>query len=235
MSYIRPQLANGEIYHIVLRAVGNTVIFNDENDYYRGIFSIYEFNNSNSVSISRRRQERKKEKLFQGMTLTVPERDKLVDVMAFAFMPNHMHLILKQLKDNGISRFMQKAGTGYATYFNKKNKRIGHLFGRFRSVLIKTDEQLQNTFVYVHTNAAALVNSGFKENGVENSEETIKFLVKYKWHSYADYLCEKKFQSVTEREFLLQLMGGSEGCRKAVNDWILYKKDLKDAKNIALE
>ncbi|MCX6760271.1 MAG: transposase [Candidatus Nealsonbacteria bacterium] len=197
------------------------------------------------MNIWRRRQVRQKEEqILRGMTLKksllghtsqTPEREKLVDVMAFSFMPNHIHLILKQLKDNGISRFMQKAGTGYATYFNKKFKRIGHLFGRFRSVLIKTDEQLQNTFVYVHTNAAALVDSGFKENGVENPEETIKFLTKYRWHSYADYLSEKKFQSVTKRDFLLQLMGGSEGCRKAVNDWISYKKDLKDAKSGALE
>lgn len=61
------QLANGEIYHIVFRAVGDAVIFNDENDYYRGIFSIYEFNNKNFVEIWKRRRnrivEKKKEKL----------------------------------------------------------------------------------------------------------------------------------------------------------------------------
>ena len=40
----KTQLATGEIYHVVVRAVGDTEVFCDENDYYRGIFSIYFFN-----------------------------------------------------------------------------------------------------------------------------------------------------------------------------------------------
>ena len=62
MPIKRPQLINEEIYHIVSRGVGDSLIFQDINDYYRGIFSLYEFNNVKSVNIWLRRQQRKKRK-----------------------------------------------------------------------------------------------------------------------------------------------------------------------------
>ena len=66
----RAQLVNGEIYHVISRTVGDTVVFNDENDFYRGIFSIYEFNNSKPVNIWLRRQERRREKLIEKSLAT---------------------------------------------------------------------------------------------------------------------------------------------------------------------
>lgn len=68
MSYQRPQLINNELYHAVIRAVGDTVVFDDEKDFYRGIFSIYEFNNTKLIEIRKRREERKKEKASGCLT-----------------------------------------------------------------------------------------------------------------------------------------------------------------------
>ena len=258
MSYKNPPLVNGEIYHVVLRAVGDTSIFNDKNDLYRGIFSLYEFNNSNSVSIWLRRQQRKKEKLIertatnitkiarsdlttlQGLTSqglqVAPERNLFVEILAFCLMPNHIHLLLRQIKDKGISQFMQKLGTGYAVYFNKKNDRKGHLLNKFKAIHIKTTKQLQNGFVYCHTNPLSLIEPGWKEKGIEDLDKAIKFLEKgYRWSSLPDFIGKKNFPSVTVRDFLLEVMGGEEGCRNSVRDWIRYKKELKDLGNIVLE
>lgn len=232
-------LINGELYHVSDRAVGDSVIFKDENDYFRGIFSCYEFNNANPVSIRLRRQQRKKEKSlekkaeaeYRGPTpvnsLIVPKRDMFVEIMAFCFMPNHVHLILKQIKENGISNFIKKIG-GYSTYFNEKYDRKGHLLNRFKAVHVKTDEQLRNAFIYVHCNPLSLIEPGWKENGIKDSNEAIKFLEKeYRWSSFFDYLGVKNFPSIIERDFLLELMGGENSCRQAVRDWIEHKKEFK--------
>jgi len=236
MSNKNPPLVNGEIYHIVSRSVGDTAVFDDEKDFYRGIFCIYEFNNDKPVNIWRRRRDRVIEKKVLGPTSpTLQERDVFVEVLAFSFMPNHLHLILRQMKDGGISKFMQKVGTGYANYFNEKYKRQGHLFNKFRAINIKNDDQLKNTFVYVHTNLISLIEPGWKNRGIESPEKVIQFLENCKRHSYPDYLGTKNFPSVTERDFLLESMGKVDGCKAYMDGWIKYKKDLKDWSDIILE
>jgi len=234
----RPQLVSDEIYHISSRAVGDTVIFDSEDDFYRGIFCIYEFNTGTPVEILKKRLARNRFKTRQKATklggrrtsaqLQPDGRDRLVDILAFSFMPNHLHLILRQIKDNGISNFMKKVNGGYAKYFNEKYKRKGHLFSKFYPVHIKDNNQLKSGFVYVHTNLISLVEPGWKEKGIENPEKVIEFLENNKRHSYPDYLGKKAFPSVTERDFLLEAMGGEEGCRAEVGVWVKYKKELRD-------
>ena len=238
---------NGEIYHIIQRGVEDKPLFLDENDYYRGIFSLYEFNNTNPVEIAQRRKERAIFKQFVkdkgGQSplklsgdcppLVEPDRRNLfVEILAFCLMPNHIHLLLKQLKENGISEFMRKMG-GYVSYFNQKYQRKGHLFqNRYKDVHIEDDEQLKTTFVYVHTNPVSLVEPGWKEKGIKDLAKTKDFIEKYKWSSYADYLGGKNFPSLTSRDFMLELMGGGQGCRDFVNGWLGYKAELTDPRGL---
>ena len=253
MAIKQTQLFNDEIYHIILRAVGDSSVFNNQDDYYRGIFSIYEFNNSNFVEIRLRRRQRKKEKFLEPQRKScgsptpanfsqnmsddsIDKRDKLVEILAFVFMPNHVHLLLRQLKDDGISKFMQKFGGGYANYFNKKYERKGHLFNRFKSIYIKDDDQLKTVFAYIHTNPLSFIEPGWKENGIKDEGKAIKFLEEeYRWSSHFDYLGKKNFTSVTNRDFLSEIMGGEQGCKDAVRNWIEYKKDINNFGDINLE
>ena len=249
MSIRQIELVTSEIYHVVSRGIEDILIFCDENDYYRGIFSIYEFNNSKSITIRERRKERAIfKKVIRGkasgrlegtgeLTEWKDEREKMVEILTFSFMPNHIHLLLKQIKDNGITKFMSKVGTGYAGYFNRLYSRKGHLFqDKFRAIHIKNEEQLKNAFVYIHTNPISLVEPGWKENGIKDPEKAINFLEEiYRWSSYQDYIGKKNFPSVTDRDFLLEIMGGEQECREAVESWIKYKKEMKDFGDIILE
>lgn len=224
MPVKRPQLINNEIYHLTLRGVGDSLVFKNQDDYYRGIFSLYEFNTTTPIEIRNQREKRKTAKAH-GEQFSVDNRDLLVEILAFWFMPNHIHLLVRQIKNNGITKFMRKLGAGYAAYFNKKYNRRGHLFqGRFYAVHIKNDEQLKTIFVYIHTNGISLIEPKWKELGIKNSEKVIKFLENYKWSSYQDYIGKKNFPSVTKREFLLKIMGGERGCKEIIDDWIKNKK-----------
>ncbi|MFH0740096.1 MAG: transposase [bacterium] len=238
MPHDKRQFENGEIYHITIRRIGNELLFGDVKDYYRGVFSIYEFNNANPVSIARRRQERATfKKSVRGLTSTdfilePDRRDKLVEVLAFCLMPNHIHLLLRQVKDNGISKFMQKYGSGYAVYFKEKYKikLNGHFFqDRFNAVHIETDEQLRVVFVYIHTNSIALIEPDWKEKGIVDPKKAISFLEnEYRWSSFFDYLDKKNFPSIieTEKSFLTEVMDGVQGCKQAVNNWVQHKGEI---------
>jgi len=77
----------------------------------------------------------------------------LVVVVAYALLPNHFHLLLKQNADKGIAKFMQKLGTSYTMFFNKQEGRSGALFqGKFKSNHLDGDFALPTLSAYVNLN-----------------------------------------------------------------------------------
>jgi putative transposase len=230
MPVKRPILANNEIYHVVSRGVDGRDIFNGDPDYYRAIHDLFEFNDTKPVGWEYRSShlEIRSRGFHEIGSREIKNermpRDLVVDILAFCLMPNHIHLLLRQVKDGGISFFMRKFGIGYAGYFNRKHERSGYLFqGRFRATHIKTDGQLKTVFVYIHTNPAALVTENWKEGGIQNPEEVIKFIENYKWSSYPDYLGQQNFPSVTQRDLFNSIMPKEEW-QKYVNEWVEYKR-----------
>jgi len=243
MPYRKEKFENGDIAHIILRGVDGNLLFRDISDYYRGIFSIYEFNNLKSVSIKKRRRiiDRLK-KVGRGPTSAIAdridERDKMVELLCFCFMPNHIHLLIKQVGDNGITEFMRKIGTGYGGYINRKYHKEGHVFqSNFQAVKITTNEQLEIVFAYISTNPISLIYKDWKNIRVEDKDfkKTTEFLKEYKWSSYSDYIGTKNFSSVTQREFILELFGGENKCKEFVEDYIKNKGESKEYSEIFLE
>jgi putative transposase len=242
MARRKVQFVNGEIYHIVIRAVDGINLFRDTKDYLRMIHDLFEFNDENPVP-SRFRVRHYRNKIVVtrkgNVTLKFKEKGKkrkmLVEILALCLMPNHIHLLVRQLQEGGISKFMKKLG-GYAIYYNKKYGRKGHLFqDKFQAILIENNEQLKTAFVYIHTNPVAIIYPGWKEKGIKNAKRAIKYVENYRWSSYPDYLGKKNCPSLTSREFLLRVMGGKEGCRNFVNAWLKFKQSLADFDYVAIE
>ena len=240
MASKRPQLVNGEIYHIFNRGVEKRNIFQQISDYFRFIFCLYELNDKNLVKMRTRLKEQKQRK-NTGRTRAI-RRKPLVEILAFCLMPNHYHLVLRQLVDGGISLFMKKLGDSYVGYFNQKYNRkgMGSLFqGRFKAIHIKTNDQLINLICYIFTNPIELLEESWKEVGVANPQKAIEYLGSYRWSSYLDCLGKPNFPSVTERDFLMRVFRGPANIKKFVEGWILYKaqlrKNYQKIKNLTLE
>lgn len=243
MAQRKVQFINGEIYHIVIKAIEGFSLFRDKKDYLRMIHDLFEFNDNNPASSCfRTKYYRNKINVTKQDLVTLLEmmerkqkRKVLVEILAFCLMPNHVHLLVKQLKEGGISKLMQKLG-GYALYYNKKYERKGHLFqNKFQAVHIQNNEQLKTAFVYIHTNPVTIIFPKWKEKGIKNAKKAINFVENYRWSSYPDYLRKKNFPSLTSREFLLKIMGGIEECRNFVNAWLKFKQELVDLNYIAIE
>lgn len=202
------QFENDNFYHIYNRGVEKRQIFQDQQDYYRFIHYLYEFNDANRIINLWKRTKNFKDTLcVEGKQENNKRqrRELLVEVICFCLMPNHFHLILKQKADNGISRFMHKVGTGYTMYFNQKNERMGRLFqSTFKAKIIESDEYILHLSRYIHLNPIDIIKSSWKEEGILSSEwdEINKFLEKYKWSSYLDYIGIKNFPSVINKDFL---------------------------------
>ncbi len=205
----------------------------EEKDYFRFIHDLYEFNDTNVTLHTNRRLEIRE--TGRGSTSTSKrQRDLLIDIIAFCLMPNHFHLVLRQLKENGITRFMQKFGTGYTMYFNQKNQRTGVLFqGRFKAILVDRDSYFLPLLNYIHLNPLELTEPRWKEKGIKNLKQVSEFLNSYRWSSYQDYIGIKNFPSVINKEFLIGYFKNEEGYKNVVSQW--PNKDLNKIKQMILE
>jgi len=237
----RPQFVNGEFYHIFNRGVEKRKIFLHTSDFFRFISCLYELNDERLVKMRDRIEERRKR--HTGETrVSFREKKHLVEVIDFCLMPNHYHLVLRQLVDGGISLFMKKLANSYTGYFNEKYKRkgVGALFqGPFKAVHIDGDNQLINLIGYIFTNPIELIENRWKETGVESPQKAIEFLKSYRWSGYLDYIGIGNFPSVTKRDFIIELFGGQNKIKEFVEDRVLsksnFERNFKEVENIVLE
>lgn len=148
-------------------------------DYERFLGLLYVCNNSETMHRSDLFR-RSLDEIF-----TIKRKERLVGIGAFCLMPNHFHLLLKEIRHGGISLFMRKLGTAYAMYFNIKYERTGNLFVKpFRSRHIKNDEYLQCVIQYIHCNPAEIFEPMWKKGEVKELKELEKKLLEYPYSSF---------------------------------------------------
>ena len=201
------------IYHIYNRGVDKRTIFDDDTDRRRFLCDLYFFNNRDSTDNIRffDFQSQKKD----------DDREKLVEILSFVLMPNHFHLLLKPLVENGVSEFMRKLGVGYTHYFNMKNERSGSLFqGKYKFVKIEDDEQLNYIPFYIHFNPAELVETGWKEKEIQDKNKLINFLKSYEWSSLGDYLGNSRFANIINKDILIDYLGTPKELGREIDEWL---------------
>lgn len=174
-------LVNNYFYHILNRGIEKRNIFLDDRDYKRflKILKYYQYAEA----------KRSFSKLTNEDLKNAQRGEKIVEIISYCLMPNHFHLLIKQVKDKGISDFIRKISNGYTRYFNTKYRRIGPLFqGPYKAVMVESDEQLTHLSRYIHLNPK------------------VSFLVKdlnsYPWSSYTDYIGLENNDLVNKEEIL---------------------------------
>jgi REP element-mobilizing transposase RayT len=140
-------------------------------------------------------------------TLTNKKKDNEFILYAYCLMDNHVHLVLKENKDN-ISHIMKRINTVYAIYFNKKYQQSGHFFqDRFKSEVIEGEPYLLAAIRYIHNNP-------LKARLVKVPED-------YKWSSYSEYLNNQTRMIITED--VLRLF--SKNLPKALSLFIKFSQE----------
>jgi putative transposase len=213
-------LARDEFYHIYNRGTDKRKIFSSQKDYERFLALLYLCNNSETVHLSN----------HQGSTLpkllSMPRGAPLVHLCAYCLMPNHFHLILQEIDDGGISRFMQKLITAYTMYFNKLHERSGALFqGRFKATHAKDDGYLTYLISYIHLNPVKLFEPTWKETGIKNRKGSETFLDNYEYSSYLDYVGNiRKEAVIIDKTALPDYFETPKGFKEYVTQWLEYNQ-----------
>lgn len=134
-------------YHLYSRGVNKRKIFKDEQDY--ATFLRY-------LKLYLLPIETIKKLSSHDMHINKFIKNNLsnqVDLICFALMPNHFHLLIKLKEKKGIEKLMRQMLTGYVMYFNQKYKRVGPLFqSRYKAAAVLNDEYLTYLTRYIHRN-----------------------------------------------------------------------------------
>jgi putative transposase len=111
-------------------------------------------------------------------------------------MPNHIHLLLRPEVDN-LNDAMRDLCARYASRFNKKYERKGHLFGSpYRQAVCLDEGYLLAASLYIHNNP---VKAGLAASATA-----------YRWSSAALYCKERPPKSFVSQKFILDMLHGAE-------------------------
>ncbi|MBX4197970.1 transposase [Candidatus Parcubacteria bacterium] len=142
-------LVNGQYYHIYNRGTEKRPIFLDNSDLDRFFEGMIAFNSVKPIG-SIFEYSLPKNKNTAGLGNSIP---KLANIIAYSLNPNHFHLILEQISDQGIQKFMHRLSLGYTNFFNLKYKRSGALFqGRYKAKHINFNSYLLHLSAYINLN-----------------------------------------------------------------------------------
>jgi REP element-mobilizing transposase RayT len=119
---LRVQVVNG-VYHVTARGNERKAIYRDDTD---------------------------RQRFLEVVTATLERFGWRC--LCYCLMGNHYHLLARTPQPN-LCRGMRDLNGIYAQWFNRRHGRDGHLFqGRYRAVLVETDEHLLTAVAYIATN-----------------------------------------------------------------------------------
>lgn len=172
-------LVNSGFYHIMIRGVNKEIIFKEDED----------------------------RKLFLRLLYYYCKKFNS-KIHAYCLMDNHVHILFED-KSFFISDFMRELSSHYASEFNKKHKRIGHLYQeRFRSEIVWDEDYLLRLVRYIHKNP--------EKAGICKTEE-------YKWSSYREYVSKA---NIIEKLYVLSKFSSNyEVAIKKFKEFILDKSE----------
>lgn len=196
----------GSYVHVMKRGARGMPIVQDDGDRWRFMLMLHHFNDHfHSESWYRDLMDERLNKTLKRAS-TWPEKKPLVAIEAFTLLSNHFHLILKEIEEGGVVRFMHKLGTGMANHANAKYKEKGSLFqGPYRLRTISVDSYFRYAGAYVMAkNTFELFPDGF-ERACRSFDIAWKWASRYPYSSFGHY-AEVFDSPVLTEPFLKELL-----------------------------
>jgi len=185
----KENLVPGEYYHIYSRTMFNSPEFKDSKQASR-LEQAFLISNSTKSSQIYQFLRNNPDATIQDAVKILNSGKKLVDILCYVIMPDHYHLLMREIKENGITNFIRSSNTSIAKYINIKNNRRGPLFeSRFKSKHINSNAYLKHLSLYIHLNPLDfLINKEWRNHKLPNWSEAKNKLLNYRCSSLEYFL-----------------------------------------------
>ena len=218
------EFAYNEYYHVYNRGTDKRIIFQNDRDKKRFLELLYLSNSSDSINVRNIRRDFTK-------VFSYERKELLVGIGAYCLMPNHFHILLTPLVDDGVTKFMSKLSTAYSMYFNKKYDRSGRLFeSTFKAQHVDEEKYLQYIYAYIHLNPVKLWQKSSPEQVTAKQDEVLEYLKSYYFSSLLDYLnISREEKDILSVELFPDYFTTEAEAIDSLKDWLAYKTELEQS------
>jgi putative transposase len=209
------------VFHVFSKSIADFRIFNSDDD-FRRMISVMWFYQIRKPPIKfswfyELKETNKQKFKDEFASKTVP---RIVDIVAYCLMPTHLHLVLAEKEDGGVSFFMSQILNSYTRYFNTKHNRKGPLWeSRFKKVEIGDDDQLRHVTRYVHLNPVTAYLTDKPQLWPASS--------------YGEYISSEITESLCSFRSLIDMSG--QDYKNFTEDQVSYQRELAKIKNHMLD
>jgi putative transposase len=154
-------------------------------------------------------------------------RKPIVSIIAFVLMENHFHLLLKEIIEGGIARFMQRFGTGITMYYNTKYQESGKLFhGSYKARCVNDDIYLKYLSVYIQIKNTFELYPGGLKKATKEFNKAYNWAIDYPYCSLRNFI-GKNDRGIIDRDIFLELFSSPKEFKEFAYDCMLGM-DLED-------
>lgn len=225
----------GQYYHIYSRIILNSPKFKDHKNAKKLAQTFLLANSTKSTEAFEYLRTSKNPK-FENAIEIAKKGDKLVNIVCYSIMPDHYHLLLKEIKEKGITEFIRKSNISISKYINIKNNRRGALFeSRFQAKHVNSNNYLFHLSTYIHLNPLDIISGKeWREHKLKNWNDKKKKLLSYPWTSLRHFLYkEYKDPLISGEKIILDQFKNREEYELFLKEWCV--ETLDDLKNIIID
>jgi putative transposase len=198
----------GDFLHIYNRGNRKMPIVYDENDKWRFLKILRYFNDE----FSSPNPLREIESLIQSgecprfrWPKSWPTYKPLVKILAYCLMPNHFHLLLKEINKGGISKFMKKFGDGFTGYINLKYGEVGRVFqSAYKGKVAKDEKILQYLDAYIQVFNTFELYPGGIERALKEFDKAFEFALNNPFCSLGETFGKRNLE-ILDRDILKEM------------------------------
>lgn len=226
--YRKEKLTTGEYYHVYNRTILNVPEFNIRDNSLKLTQTFLLANSTNSTQAFDYLRNNRHTSIKRALEIS-KQGEKLTEILCYSIMPNHYHLLIKEIKENGTTDFIRRCNTSIAKYINTKTGRRGPLFeSRFKSKHVDSNEYLLHLSAYIHLNPLDFLSSKeWRENKLKSWDDNKEKLLNYPWSS-VKYFISSKTDFDENRDVYSNIISGIDIILDQFNNKNDYERFLKE-------
>jgi len=212
--------------HVYTRGVKKLPIFRQRRDLQRLLLNLYYFNHTDRMPDNWKREVKisGNPEHFQWPD-SWGARQSIVSILAFSIMPNHLHLMLKEVVEGGTSKFMHRVSMAYSKFINEKYQESGSLFqGAFKSRLVEGETDFRNLAVYVMVKNPFELYPGGLQQAIEHFDDAYERTTRDSFNSLGTYT-DTRVSPIITKDLLGELFETPESFKEFARESMLHRLD----------